>query len=225
MLETSTERKYQNKNCDLSSLFESIQNYFNNREFEVQAKSGNSDFLVQASKHSTTRSALGGSRAITVLISGESNDLSVRVGTGEWAKNLTATAVGTLLTGGLSLVGSGATAAWRKKIEADLWTYIENAILFAEFELLKEKAEEETPIVADSGPINLNIFWRGISTAIGLFWLFFFSLVALAMLDSGTLGLFEAIFILIFACPSYWLIKWGALGQIGSSLVPVNIEK
>ncbi|MFN6566498.1 SHOCT domain-containing protein [Dendronalium sp. ChiSLP03b] len=78
-----------------------------------------------------------------MLIEGYSNNFSIELGTGEWATNLAAVGVGTLLTGGVSLIGSGLAAGWSKKIEGDIWNFIEQKVIFGE----RAKSNREIAVI------------------------------------------------------------------------------
>jgi len=122
-------KDYTDRNIDLVDLAEKIIQWFRAKEFEIQHHKEGPDIVIQAMKKSKLRTALGGSRAYRIYISGDSNKFFTEVTTGEWVQNLAATGVGTLLTGGLSLIGSGIAAGWSKKIETDLVNFIDNEII------------------------------------------------------------------------------------------------
>jgi hypothetical protein len=141
---------YKDKNCDLDMLTKDIESWFRNQAYELQSSQTESSWLIQAQKTDLWRKAVGASRAFNVLIQGQPNDFSVELGTGEWASNLVAVGVGTLLTGGVSLVGSGLAAAWAKKIESDLLAFIDQKVIFGE----KRKSDKETTIAKTQDSIN-----------------------------------------------------------------------
>lgn len=125
-------KTYRKENCDLDGLFKEVETWFADQGYETQSNKNPGAWLVQARKTDTWRKALGASRAFNVLIKGQPDEFSVDIGTGEWASNLTAGGVAAILTGGVSLIGSGVATAWSKKIEADLWSYVENSVLFGD---------------------------------------------------------------------------------------------
>lgn len=136
--------KNYNKSFDLKKLSDLVKSWFQVRGYEVQANSSEERFVIQARKSSFMRSALGASRAFTVIISATSNSTTIDMQSGEWVQNLAAVGVGTLLTGGISLVGSGIAASWTKKIEFDLQQYLEKEILHLEQNLTKEPLTGDT---------------------------------------------------------------------------------
>lgn len=123
-------RHYQGRNINLRNLRRDIQNWFIQQEYETQSKSGERDFVIQARKAGTFRTMVGASRAFTITISGTPNEFTVTFSIGEWATNLAAIGIGTLLTGGIFLIGSGFAASWSKKIEADFLAWLDNTIIF-----------------------------------------------------------------------------------------------
>jgi hypothetical protein len=136
-------KTYREKSCDLTCLSKNVDTWFADRGYETQTTSNPDSWLVQARKTETWRKALGASRAFSVVIQGQPKEFSVDVGTGEWASNLTAGGVAAILTGGVSLIGSGVATAWSKKIESDLWAYIDNRVLFGE----KAKSAQEMAVI------------------------------------------------------------------------------
>jgi len=95
--------------------------------------------FLQAAKTEAWRKAVGASRAFNIIIQGQPKDFSIELSTGEWASNLTAGGVAAVLTGGASLLISGVTAGWSKKIESDLWSFIDQKVMFGE----KAKSAQE----------------------------------------------------------------------------------
>jgi hypothetical protein len=97
---------------------------------------------LQAAKTEAWRKAVGASRAFNVLIQGQPDDFSVDLSTGEWASNLTAGGVAAVLTGGATLLISGIAVGWSKKVEIDLWTFIDQKVMFGE----KPKSAQELAV-------------------------------------------------------------------------------
>lgn len=115
-----------------------IQNWFIEQEYETQSRSGEMDHVIQARKSGTFRTLVGASRAFTISIRGNSNEFTVTFSIGEWATNLAAIGIGTILTGGLFLIGSGFAATWSKKIEADFITWVDSTVQFPAKELINQ---------------------------------------------------------------------------------------
>jgi Short C-terminal domain len=137
-----TKKTFQDKNRDLDILSKDIQSWFAEQGYEVQSNKAEGAWVVQAQKKEAWRKVVGASRAFNILMQGQSNNFSVEVGTGEWASNLLAGGVTAIFTGGLTFISSGLAAGWSKKIEGDIWDFIEQKIIFG------EKAKSQTEIVA-----------------------------------------------------------------------------
>jgi hypothetical protein len=136
------QNNYRGKNCDLDTLFKECEDWFTQRKYQTQTDVNKGTWLLQARQADAWRAAVGASRAFNVLIQGEPNDFSVTLTTGEWATNLAAGGVAAVLTGGATLLISGVTIGWSKKIEGDISAFIEQRILFGE----KAKSSHEQAI-------------------------------------------------------------------------------
>jgi hypothetical protein len=145
-----TKKTYRDKNCDLDVLNKQIESWFLDQGYEFQSNKAEGSWCVQAQKTEGWRKAVGASRAFTILILGQPNDFSVEVGTGEWASNLVAGGVAAVLTGGVSIIGSGLATGWAKKIEGDIWKFIEEQIIFK----AKMKSEREVTILKEKESIQ-----------------------------------------------------------------------
>ncbi|MEG4243821.1 MULTISPECIES: SHOCT domain-containing protein [unclassified Microcoleus] len=138
-----TKKNYRDKNSDLDTLSKDIKSWFTDQGYEVQSNKTEGAWAVQAQKTEGWRKVVGASRAFNILIQGQPNDFYVEVGTGEWASNLTAGGVAALLTGGTSVIVSGLAASWSKKIESDLWSFIDQKTIFGE----RVKSEREITVL------------------------------------------------------------------------------
>lgn len=135
-------KTYTNRNRDLEVLLKDVETWFKEDGYQTQMSKTDGSYLLQAAKTETWRKAVGASRAFNVLLQGEPNGFSVDLSTGEWAANLAAGGLAAVLTGGFTLVASGIAVGWSKKIEADLWTFIDQKVMFGE----KTKSAEELAI-------------------------------------------------------------------------------
>ncbi|MCT7953958.1 SHOCT domain-containing protein [Laspinema palackyanum] len=140
-----TKKTYRDKNCDLDVLNKQIESWFSDQGYEVQGNKTAGSWYLQAQKTEGWRKAVGASRAFTILIEGQPNDFSVELGTGEWASNLVAGGVAAVLTGGVSIIGSGLATGWAKKIEGDIWKFIDEQIIFK----AKVKSERELTLLKE----------------------------------------------------------------------------
>ncbi|HXX36585.1 MAG TPA: hypothetical protein VEP50_00330 [bacterium] len=121
--------KFQNKAVDLAGLQQKIEDYLRSDGFTTQRSSpGPSGVLIQAKKGGWLAGIIAADRALTVLISGQPNDCSVRIGIGKWIEHLAVTAVETLLVSGLFLIVDVAETAWNLEIEHKLVKAIESFV-------------------------------------------------------------------------------------------------
>ena len=137
-----SQTNYHDKNCDLEILFQEIETWFTQRNYKVQTNRSENSWLLQAAQNEAWRVAAGATRAFNVQINGAPNDFSIELSTGAWANNLAAGGIAAVLTGGATLLISGVTVGWSKKIEADISQYIEQRIQYG----VKAKGSHEQQI-------------------------------------------------------------------------------
>jgi len=114
---TEKTNRYTNKNMDLDRLSEQVANYMNSDGYAIQKAKSPSGTAILARKENLPRDLITADRAFTILISGQPNDFTVRVGIGRWGQNLTVTAVEALFTGGAMLIVDVPEMAWNEHIE------------------------------------------------------------------------------------------------------------
>ncbi|MDX2242548.1 MAG: SHOCT domain-containing protein [Leptolyngbyaceae cyanobacterium bins.302] len=145
-----TKKIYRDKGRDLGVLLNDVETWFGEQGYQTQTNKADNTWLLQATKTEGWRKAVGASRAFNVLIQGQPNDFSVELSTGEWASNLTAGGVAAVLTGGASIIATGIATAWSKKVEGDLWGFIEQKVLFGE----KAKSTSEMAALNAQNALN-----------------------------------------------------------------------
>lgn len=138
-----TKKTYQDKDRDLDALLTDIEMWFSGQGYQTQINKTEGSWFLQAAKTEMWRKAVGASRAFNVLIQGQPKNFSVELSTGEWASNLAAGGVAAVLTGGATLLVSGLAAGWSKKIEGDLWSFIDQKVMFGE----KAKSGQELVVI------------------------------------------------------------------------------
>ena len=120
---------FQGKGTDLSALQQKIEEYLKSDGFSVQTSAPSSQGTVlQAKKGGFLRGVVDADRALSVMISGEPSDFTVRVGIGKWLEHLGVAAVETLLISDLFLVVDVAESAWNFEVEDKLVKQIESFI-------------------------------------------------------------------------------------------------
>ena len=144
------QKNYNGKNCDLEVLYHEIEAWFVQRNYQTQTHYSDDTWLVQAAQNESWRVAAGASRAFNVQIMGQPNDFSIELSTGAWATNLAAGGIAALLTGGATLLISGVTVGWSKKIEADVSAYIEQRIQYG----AKAKTTHEQQVANSQTALN-----------------------------------------------------------------------
>jgi hypothetical protein len=122
-------KHFQNKNTDLQSLQTKIEDYLKSDGFKVQSSApsphGN---VIQAKKGGFLAGVVAADRAMTILISGQPNDFTVRIGIGKWLEHLGVAVLETLLISDLFLVVDVAESAWNIEIEDKLVKQIESFV-------------------------------------------------------------------------------------------------
>lgn len=121
--------QFQGKGTDLSVLQQKIEEYLKSDGFSVQASAPSEQGAVlQAKKGGFLRGVVDADRALTIMVSGEPNDFTVRVGIGKWLEHLGVAAVETLLISDLFLVVDVAETAWNFEVEDKLLKQIESLV-------------------------------------------------------------------------------------------------
>lgn len=109
------------KGTDLGALQAKIEEYLKSDGFTVQASvPSNQGIVIQAKKGGFMSGMVAADRAMTIMISGNPNDFTVRIGIGKWREHLAVAAVETLLLSELFLVVDIAEVAWNIEIEDKL---------------------------------------------------------------------------------------------------------
>ena len=119
-------QQFQGKGTDLSELQSKIESYLSSDGFETQTSPpGPQGTVIQAKKGGFLSAIVAADRALTIVISGDSNDFTVRIGIGKWREHLGVAVVETLLLSELFLVVDVAETAWNLEIENKLVKQIE----------------------------------------------------------------------------------------------------
>lgn len=117
---------FQGKGTDLQSLEDQIGEYLKNDGFTIQTSAPSQQGLVlQAKKGGFLRGVVDADRALTIMISGNPQDFTVRIGVGKWLEHLGVMALETLFISDLFLVVDVAETAWNIEIEDKLVKQIE----------------------------------------------------------------------------------------------------
>lgn len=120
---------FQGKGTDLAGLPDKIESYLKSDGFSTQTSRASSNgTVIQAKKGGFLAGIVDADRALSILISGDPNDFTVRIGVGKWLKDLAVAAIETLLISDLFLVIDVAESAWNLEIEDKLAKKIESLV-------------------------------------------------------------------------------------------------
>jgi hypothetical protein len=112
---------FQGKGTDLSALQSHIEEYLKNDGFSVHTSApSDQGSVIQAKKGGFLAGIIDADRALTITITGDSADFTVRVGVGKWLKDLEVAVIETLVLGELFLAVDVAESAWNLEIEEKL---------------------------------------------------------------------------------------------------------
>lgn len=112
---------YENKSADLAALQGKIEEYLKGDGFQVQSSAPSPHGTVLQAKTGGFLSAvIAADRAMTILIDGEPNDFTVRIGIGKWHGRLGVATVETLLLSSLFILVDVPEMAWNLHIESQI---------------------------------------------------------------------------------------------------------
>jgi hypothetical protein len=112
---------FEGKGKDVSTVQSHIEQYLKSDGFAVQTSSPSEHgVVIQAKKGGFLREVVDADRAMTITITGNADDLTVRFGIGRWLEHLGVAAIETLLIGDLFLVIDVADSAWNLEVEDKL---------------------------------------------------------------------------------------------------------
>lgn len=112
---------FQGKGTDLGALQQKIEDYLKSDGFTVQTSTASEQgAVIQAKKGGFLRGIVDADRALSVMISGNPADFTVRIGIGKWLQHLAVAAVETLLISDLFLVIDVGESAWNIEVEDKL---------------------------------------------------------------------------------------------------------
>lgn len=119
-------RHYQRRGTDLGGLQTKIEDYLKSEGFTVQASPSTSQgTVIQAKKGGFLRGVVDADRALSIMISGDPDDFTIRFGIGKWLEHLAVAAVETLLISDLFLPVDVAESAWNIEIEDKLVKHVD----------------------------------------------------------------------------------------------------
>jgi hypothetical protein len=108
---------FQGKNKDLNQLSQQIVQQLSAEGYKTQSTTAPLGIIIQAQKAGILRDIITADRAFTILIAGQPNDFTIRVGIGKWVQNITVAAVETLLVTWLFLFVDVPEMVWTREVE------------------------------------------------------------------------------------------------------------
>ena len=131
--------RFQGKNKDLDQLSQQIVQQVQADGYKTQSTKAPIGNVIQARKEGL-RDIIAADRAFMIVISGQPNDFTARIGIQKWVQNLSVTAVEALVSGGLFLLID---------VPEMLWTlHVENGLAREITELINEQQEPTAAKVA-----------------------------------------------------------------------------
>jgi len=121
-------KQYQGKNKDLAALGQAIAQKLQSQGYKVQTKSDQSGTVVQAQKAGILRDIISADRCFSILITGQPNDFSIKVGIGKFIQNLAVTAVEAVLISGLFLAVDVPEMLWTTHVEKEVIQQIDQVV-------------------------------------------------------------------------------------------------
>jgi len=122
-------QQFEGKSTDLGGLQAKIEDYLKSEGFTVQTSPASPHgTVIQAKKGGFLSGIIAADRALSIMISGDPDNFTVRIGIGKWLEHLGVAALETLLLSDLFLVVDIAETAWNLEIEAKLVKQIESFV-------------------------------------------------------------------------------------------------
>ncbi|MGC9072327.1 MAG: hypothetical protein ACP5HK_06530 [Acidilobus sp.] len=106
------------RNVDVSSLKDGIVNYLTSQGFRTQvSRESPHGVLIQAQKGGFLRDIVAAERALNILITGDPNNVVIRIGIGKWVQNLAVMAVETLFLSEIFMLVDVPEMLWNFEVE------------------------------------------------------------------------------------------------------------
>lgn len=112
--------RFQGKNKNLNDLSQLLQQELGGKGYKIQSRQLPSGYLIQAQKAGILRDIITADRAFSIMISGEPDDFSIRVGVGKFVQNLAVVAAEVILLSELFLVVDIPEMLWTIHVEKEI---------------------------------------------------------------------------------------------------------
>jgi hypothetical protein len=120
--------RFQGRNKNLNDLAQQIQQALESKGYRVQSKQTPDGAVIQAQKAGILRDIITADRAFTVLLAGEPNDFTIRVGIGKLVQNLAVMAVEAILLSELFLAVDVPEMLWTAHVEKGIIQDIKSVV-------------------------------------------------------------------------------------------------
>ena len=120
--------RFQGKHRDLAALGDQLTTRLQTQGYKVQSSPTPAGTVVQATKAGILRDIVTADRAFTILISGQPDDFTVRVGIGKLIQNLAVAAVEAVLLSELFLLVDVPEMLWTVHVEKEIVGTIEQVV-------------------------------------------------------------------------------------------------
>jgi len=117
--------RFQGKNRDLNDLGTSFAKMLEEDGYQVQTRQVPGGFVIQAKKAGILRDIITADRAFSILISGDPNDFTVRIGIGKFLQNLGVMAIEAILLSELFMAVDVPEMLWSIHVEKEILKKLE----------------------------------------------------------------------------------------------------
>jgi hypothetical protein len=158
---------------EINLIYREIINWFKNKQYEIESKTIDKQYFIQAKKTNAIRTLLGANLAfqVNLYLAQDSNierELIIETSIGKWVTNIAGAGFTSLFMGGIPIFTGIANAGWAFLLEAELILYLENTLKIKKVTIVdsnpsvssgsKQKQEIHQPTVIDVTATTLNRF-------------------------------------------------------------------
>jgi hypothetical protein len=111
---------FQGKNTDLDQLTNQIVEQLKSDGYKTQSASKPEGRIIQAQKAGILRDIITADRAFSILITGQPNDFTIKVGIGKWVQNLGVAAAEAILLSALFIAVDVPEMLWTVHVEGNI---------------------------------------------------------------------------------------------------------
>ncbi|MFZ4667509.1 MAG: SHOCT domain-containing protein [Prochlorotrichaceae cyanobacterium] len=158
---------------EINLIYREIINWFKNKQYEIESKTIDKQYFIQAKKTNAIRTLLGANLAfqVNLYLAQDSNierELIIETSIGKWVTNIAGAGFTSLFMGGIPIFTGIANAGWAFLLEAELILYLENTLKIKKVTIVdsnpsvssgsKQKQGIHQPTVIDVTATTLNRF-------------------------------------------------------------------